>query len=128
MFLDTTIIMEILRSKKRSKKFQEIFDLVKDEPLFISVIQLGEISDWCLDNEIDPLDRISRLKEVVGIVPLSERICLEGSEIKRWMRERGVSKFSVLDGIILVSARSIDQKLLTTDSDFRKAEDAIILD
>lgn len=128
MFLDTTIIMEILRSKKRSKKFQEIFDLVKDEPLFISVIQLGEISDWCLDNEIDPLDRISRLKEVVGIVPLSERICLEGSEIKHWMRERGVSKFSLLDGIILVSARSIDQKLLTTDSDFRKAEDAIILD
>ncbi len=127
MFLDTTIVVEVLRSGRESRRFRRILEAIKDDPLFISMLQLAELSDWCLENSIDPSDRISRLKGIVGVVPLTEGICLEGSKIKRGMRERGVSKFSLLDGIILASARSIDQKLLTSDSDFRKAEDAVVI-
>jgi len=60
-------------------------------------------------NTIDPLDRdrVSRLKEIVGVVPLSEKMCLEGSTIKREMRDLGVSGFSLLDGLVLASARPI---------------------
>ena len=43
------------------------------------------------------------------------------------MRKCGLSKFSLVAGIILASARSIDQKPLTTDSDFKKDDDALIL-
>jgi predicted nucleic acid-binding protein len=43
------------------------------------------------------------------------------------MRSKGLKRFSLMDGIILASARSIDQKLLTADSDFRKAEDAVLI-
>lgn len=127
MFLDTTIVVEVLRSGRESKRFQRILEAIKDDPLFISMLQLAELSDWCLENSIDPSDRISRLKGIVGVVPLSEDICLEGSRIKHGMRERGASKFSLVDGITLASARSIDQKLLTTDSDFRGAEDAVVI-
>jgi predicted nucleic acid-binding protein len=127
MFLDTTIVVEVLRSGRESRRFRRILEAIKDDPLFISMLQLAEFSDWCLENSIDPSDRISRLKGIVGVVPLTEDICLEGSRIKHGMREHGVSKFSLLDGIILASARSIDQKLLTTDSDFRKAEDAVVI-
>ena len=128
MFLDTSIIIEIFRSKKRSKRFEKIFDIIKDEPLFISIIQLGEISDWCLKNNISAYERISSLKDIVNIIPLDEGICIEGSGIKNEMRKSGISNFGLLDGIILASARAIVQKLLTTDSDFKKADDAIIID
>ncbi len=127
MFLDTTIVVEVLRSRRESERFGRILEAIEDDPLFISMLQLAELSDWCLENSIDLSEWISRLKGIVGVIPLSEDICLEGSRIKRGMRERGASKFGLLDGIILASARSIDQKLLTTDSDFRGAEDAVVI-
>lgn len=127
MFLDTSVIIEIFRSGKSTKQFEDIYQLIKDEPLFISIIQIGEISDWCLKNDIEPAERITRLKRILNIIPLSETICLEGSKIKYEMRNMKISKFSLTDGIILASARSINQKLLTTDTDFRKSSDAILL-
>ncbi len=127
MFLDTSIIIEIFRNEKESKTFQEIFTQIKDEPLFISVIQIGEISDWCLKNSINPEKRITNLKQLLNIVPLSEKIGLEGSKIKNTIRKKANKKFSLIDGIILASARSMNQKLLTMDKDFRKITDTIIL-
>lgn len=127
MFLDTSIIIEIFRSEKNSKTFEEIYELIKDEPLFISIIQIGEISDWCLKNNIDPEKRISKLRQLLNIIPLSEKLCFEGSQIKFNLRKKGISKFSLIDGIILASARSINQKLITMDKDFRKIKDAIVL-
>ncbi len=73
MFLDTSIIIEIFRCREDTKSFQDIYELIKDGPLFISLIQIGEISDWCLRNEIDPQERISQLKRIVNIIPLSEK-------------------------------------------------------
>ncbi|MBI5000534.1 MAG: PIN domain-containing protein [Euryarchaeota archaeon] len=43
------------------------------------------------------------------------------------MRGLGIAKFGLLDGLILASARSVGQKLLTTDTDFRKAEDVVLI-
>ena len=127
MFLDTSTIIEIFRSGKNSKTFEEIYELIKDEPLFISVIQIGEISDWCLKNNIDPEKRISKLRRLLNVIPLSEKLCFEGSRIKFNSRKKGITKFSLIDGIILASARSINQKLITMDNDFRKTKDAIVL-
>lgn len=128
MFLDTSIIIEIFRSGENTRLFGDIYELIKDELLFISIIQIGEISDWCLKNEIDPTERISNLKDIVNLIPLSEKICFEGSKITYDFRREGISHFSLMDGFILASARSINQKLLTKDTDFRKADDAIVLD
>ena len=127
MFLDSSILIEIFRSKKTSKRFEHIFRIIKNEPLYISLIQLGEISDWCLKNNINPVERISSLKDIVNIIPLNEDICIEGSRIKFEMRKSGMSNFSLIDGMILASSRSILQQLLTTDSDFSQSEDAVII-
>ncbi|UCH87949.1 MAG: PIN domain-containing protein [Thermoplasmata archaeon] len=127
MFLDTGVIIEIFRAKKSSKRFEKIFELIKNEQLFISVIQLGEISDWCLSNDINVQDRITKLKNIVNIIPINEQICIEGSQIKHTMRSSGVKKFSLMDGIIIASARYMNQTLLTTDNDFRRAKDTLIL-
>ena len=127
MFLDTSIIVDIFRFEKGHRTFEEIYGFIKDEPLFISVFQFVEISDWCLGNKVDRADRVQKLKEIVNVIPLSEKICVGGAGIKHEMRRRKVSKFSLSDGIILASARSIGQRLLTSDSDFRKCDDAIVI-
>jgi predicted nucleic acid-binding protein len=127
MFLDTSIIVEILRANTKSNRFQQIFDLIKDELLFISMAQIGELSDWCLKNKIDPEERIADILEMVNTVQTDTEIGIEGARIKHSMRGKGLKRFSLMDGIILASARSVDQKLLTADTDFRKAEDAILI-
>jgi len=127
MFLDTTIIIELLQGDKRSKRIEKILALIKDEPLFVSVIQLGELSDWCISAKIDPLKPISQIKDIANIIPINEKIASEGAEIKHEMRKSSIKKFSLMDGLILASARSINQNLLTSDTDFRKAKDAIVI-
>lgn len=127
MFLDTSIIIEIFRKDKNSKKFQDIYTYIKDEPIFISIIQIGEISDWCLKNHIDPEKRIIKLKQILNIIPLNEKICYDAAEIKYTIRKKGVTKFGLLDGIVLASARSINQRLLTMDTDFKTLKDTIVI-
>ena len=128
MFLDTSIIVDIFQYDEDSINFQKIYELIKDEPLFISVFQIGEISDWSLMNKIDPAEPIEFLKKTMNIIPLNEDICLEGSKIKYEMRKKGEKSFSLADGIILASARSINQTLISKDSDFKKAKDVIMLE
>jgi predicted nucleic acid-binding protein len=127
MFLDTSIIIEIFRNDKNSKKFQDLYTYIKDEPLFVSIIQIGELADWCLKNNIDPEKRITKLKQILNVIPLNEKICYDAAQLKYSIRKKGVTKFGLLDGIVLASARSINQCLLTTDSDFRKLSDAIVI-
>jgi predicted nucleic acid-binding protein len=127
MFLDISIIIEIFRNDKNSKKFQDIYTYIKDEPIFISIIQIGELSDWCLKNHIDPEKRITKLKQILNVIPLNEKICYDAAHIKYTIRKKGVTKFGLLDGIVLASARSINQQLLTTDNDFRTISDAVVV-
>ena len=127
MFLDTSIIIEIFRSEKHTKTFQDIYKYIKEEPLFISLVQIGELSDWCLKNHIDPEKRINKLKQILNVIPLNEKICYDAAQIKYTMRKKGVVKFGLLDGIVLASARSINQRILTMDNDFRTIHDAIVV-
>jgi len=127
MFLDTSIIIEIFRNDKNSKKFQEIYTYIKDEPIFISIIQIGELSDWCLKNNIDAEKRITKLKQILNVIPLNEKICYDAARIKYTLCKKGIMKFGLLDGIVLASARSINQRMLTTDNDFRTISDTIVV-
>lgn len=126
MFLDSSAIIELLRGEDRAL-VDRITELIKDELLFISIVQVGEVHDWCLANSGNPAKRISQLLDIVHVIPLNEEICIRASEIKSQMRAQKVGKFSLMDGFILASARHIEQRLLTLDSDFRKADDAIMI-
>jgi len=127
MFLDTSIIIEIFRNDKNSKKFQEIYTYIKDEHIFISIIQIGELSDWCLKNNIDAEKRITKLKQILNVIPLNEKICYDATRIKYALCKKGIMKFGLLDGIVLASARSINQRMLTTDNDFRTISDTTVV-
>lgn len=127
MFIDTSIIIDILTVQSTSDQFKKIFSLIKDEPLYMSVIQLGELSDWCFKNNVEVNNRITQIKKIVTIIPLDESICLHGSKLKHAHRTQGNKKFSLIDGFILASAISVDENLLTKDIDFNNCSQAIVL-
>ena len=127
MFLDTSVVIDILQKDIKSARFKEIYKLIQDEPLFMSVVQIGEISDWCLREGLNVETCIQDIKDIANVIPLTEEIGIEGSKLKYKMRNDGIKKFSLMDGIILASAKSINQKLISSDTDFRKDKDVIII-
>lgn len=127
MVIDTSTIIEILRNPKTSEKFQLINDQIRNEELYLLIVQIGELSDWCIENKVSPKERIEAVKKIASIVPLDEEICLEGSRIKAEMRRSGHRDFGLLDGLILAAARSLGEKLLTFDKDFSGEKDCIVL-
>ena len=127
MFLDTSIIIEILISGKDSEHSKRIFELIENENISISIIQLGELSDWCLKNGIDPEEVIGFLKDIVSVMPLEEGIVVKGSRLKHQRRSEGIEKFSLTDGIILACALELNERLLTLDTDFCELGNVIVL-
>ena len=127
MFLDTSVVIEIVLQGPNNPHFGKLLEHIQDETLYMSVIQVGEVSDVCLRDGVEPSGVIGDLKEFINIIPLTEEVTIQGAEIKHEMRVKGVRKFGLMDGIALASARSMGQKLLTRDKDFEKAGDAVIL-
>ena len=118
MFLDTSVIVEILSLPAGSRRSVELLHAIGNEPPVMSVIQLGELSDWCLRGNRDPSVLIRNIREVISLVPVTEGIVLEGSRLKMQRRTAGYGTFSLMDGIILASAMELGETLLTLDQDF----------
>ncbi len=127
MLLDTGVIIEVFRSPQDSKHFRAILRAIGNEQIFISIIQLAEVADWAHRNQLPIKERVAAIKDFARLVPLEEQICIEASEIKSRRRETGYSDFSLIDGIILASARLIGHRLLTFDGDFAGESDCVLL-
>lgn len=127
MLLDTSAVIEIFRSPARSKRYRAILHGIGEEEIFVSMLQLAEVADWAVKNRLPAEERLSAVKDFARIVPLDDEICLNAAEIKNRRRESGYKDFSLADAIILATARSIDQRLLTLDRDFAGERDCIIL-
>ena len=128
MFADTSVLIEMLTSKPTSEVFYEIYKHIEEENIFISAVQLGEISDWCFSNDEDRMKIIPEIKEIVEILELNEEIVMNASLIKYERRTKGFDKFGLIDGIVMASSRSINEVLLTFDNDFRNLDDVILLE
>ena len=127
MLIDTSAIIEILRHPKTSDKFRRVKEHIKSEELYVLVIQLAELWDWCIENRAPPVERIEAVKKLANIIPLDEDVCLEGSRIKHNRRTTGHQDFSLIDGLVLAAARSVGKKLLTFDIGFEGEKDCVIL-
>jgi predicted nucleic acid-binding protein len=135
MFLDTSVIIEVLTHGKDHRRiFRQILEQVETSAgdstdfEYISMVQLAEISDWCAKNDILVKDVIESVKELAQIVvPLDEAISELSGFIKFEKRQKGFGDFGLIDAIILASARSVDQKLLTFDTHFLGESDCVVL-
>jgi len=125
MFLDTTVLVEVLRGNAEIVSYVE--RAAEKESLLFSIVQVGELADWSHHNGLDPSAVLDEVRAMATMVNINERICIEGSKIKQAQRQAGKKKFSLMDGLIAASARSLEQRLLTTDRDFEGLEDVAVL-
>ena len=127
MLLDTSAIIQVLRNPRTSKEFKLIQKHMEEEELYVLVVQLAELSDWCFANNVPVKERIEEVKKLANIIPLDEDICLEGSRIKNERRKKGFGSFGLLDGLLLAAARSMGERVLTFDRDFAEEQDCLVL-
>jgi len=127
VLLDTSAIVAIFTSPADSNRFEKIMSEIGDEDVYISMVQLAEIADWATRNKAPPEERLEAVKEMARIVPLNQGICLDAAAIKRRRRNAGRNDFGLLDGIVLATARSIGQRVLTMDEDFAGEDDCVIV-
>jgi len=127
LLLDTSAIVEVLRHPRTSKEFKLIQKQIGEEELYMLVVQLAELSDWCFANNVPVRERIEEVKKLANIIPLDEDICLEGSRIKSERRKKGFGSFGLLDGLLLAAARSVGEQVLTFDRDFAEEQDCLVL-
>jgi predicted nucleic acid-binding protein len=121
------VLVEIFRSPQRSARYEKIMSKIGDSETFISIVQIAEIADWAIRNKAPPSDRIARVKQVARIVVMDDEICLRAATIKSKRRKAGYSDFSIVDGIVLATARSMNQRLLTFDRNYTGEDDCLIL-
>jgi len=127
LLLDTSSLIEVLRHPKTSKEFRLIQRHVGAEELYVLIVQLAELSDWCIANDAPARERVEEVKKLANIIPLDEDICLEGSRIKNERRRKGFGNFGLLDGLVLAAARSVGERVLTFDRDFAEEKDCILV-
>jgi len=127
LLLDTSAIIEVLRHPRTSKEFRLVQKHIGEEELYVLVVQLAELSDWCIANNVPVRERIEEVKSLANIIPLDEDICLEGSRLKNERRRKGFGSFGLLDGLLLAAARSVGERVLTFDRDFAEEEDCLLL-
>jgi len=127
LLLDTSAIIEVLRHPRTSKEFKLIRKHIGEEDLYVLVVQLAELSDWCIVNNVPVRERIEEVKNLANIIQLDEDICLQGSRIKNERRKKGFASFGLLDGLLLAAARSVGERVLTFDRDFAEEEDCLVL-
>ena len=127
MFLDTSAFIEIFQSPEGSARFNKIVSSIGEEEVYISIVQLAEVADWGIRNKVSVLDRVALVKEMARVVPLNEQIYLNAATIKSQRRNAGHNDFALIEGIILASARSMNQRLLTFDKDFAGEADCVVI-
>ena len=113
-----------MQGKKHHQTFGRILDLIEneteedDDSNYVSMVQLAEVADWCTKNRIPAKHGIENVKKLAQIIPLDEEICEASGAIKSARLQAGADDFGLIDAIILASARSMNQRLLTLDPHF----------
>jgi predicted nucleic acid-binding protein len=124
MLLDTSALVALFTSKKAADRIEKE---VGDSELYVSHIELAELADWTTKSGAPAAERIDAVEQIASVAPLTNEICLGAAAIKSAKRGKGVSSFGIIDGIVLSTARSLGQSLLTFDTDFEGEEDCVVI-
>lgn len=124
MLLDTSALVAIFTSKRAADRISKE---VGDSQLYVSHIQLAELADWATRSGAPAAERVEAVEQMANIIPLTKEICLDAAAIKFTKRKKRLSGFGIIDGIVLATARSLGQNLLTFDTDFTGEENCVVL-
>ena len=126
MFLDTSAWIE-LRAAGRPERARQVWGAIGGGPYHCSPIQFGEMADIAIRRGEDVEEFCAGLTAAV-LIPLSASIAAAGARIKAEARLRATGQsFSIIDGILLASARATGVPFVTCDNDFAGFDDCVVL-
>lgn len=123
MFLDTSTVIELFIG---SDKGERVLKTITKDDVFISILTHAEVAIWCKRNGKDFEVWRDMIEKIANTVDLTPAICYDAAKIT-FETKKNEKNFGIVDGIILASARSIDQRLMTKDKHFKGFEDAILI-
>jgi predicted nucleic acid-binding protein len=124
MFLDTTVLIELVRRTADDPVRRRIEEELRGHPLLACSIQLGEVADYHRRTSTPADVALGFIRRLVDIVPVDEATAILASELKgEARRHRAGKNFSLIDGVALAAARIRGQGLLTMARDFAMFDD-----
>ena len=113
-FLDTSICVDVLRTKGAQKSF-ELFESFPDKNAgFVSVITVAELSAGAALSPLrDAAAKTESLLSYVGIIDLTESIAFDGGKIFADLSKVG-KKIEFNDCLIAATARSLGMNEIVT--------------
>jgi len=123
MFLDTSAVIELFLGTEKGKR---VLESIKEEDAFISIITYAEVAMWCKREGKDFEIWRESVEKITSVVDLDPQIAYDAANITFEAKQKDKS-FGIIDGIILASARSVNQRLITKDKHFEGFSDVVIL-
>jgi len=107
-------------------KGTKVRKLIENEKIAVSIIAIAELADK-FERENRPFDAQLRfIQSHAAIIAINIDIALSAAKLKKTLRTQN-SKFSLADAIHLATAHQEKAILVTTDFDFSKAENVMIV-
>ncbi|MDE1857286.1 MAG: PIN domain-containing protein [Candidatus Micrarchaeota archaeon] len=125
MLLDTSAWIELF---KESEKNRRVLEVLGGGGCYTSVVSIAEIANWARRYGKDVALLTAIVERVSTVIKTDAAIAILAGEInyERKRHSRG-NKWGMIDSIVLATAHSIRETVLTCDKDFADLPNAEII-
>ncbi len=121
--IDSSIWIEYLAGSAKGIKIKNIVD---EKSIATSILSIAELADKFEREEKDFSYVLTFIQSRAAIVPLNIALVLHAAKIKKKFRTKN-NKFGLIDALHLATAQQEKLIFVTADTDFRNAENVILV-
>ena len=123
MLIDTYAWIELFQE---SEEGMEVKKVISEQNNYTSIVSISEIVVWALKNNIDPEKYIDFVRELSGILEVTDAISILAGRLNFEIR-KNIGDFGMIDSIIYATAKFYNLQVLTGDKHFQGLDGVIML-
>ena len=123
MLIDTYAWIELFQE---SEEGMEVKKVLHDQNNSTSIVAISKIVVWALKNNIDPEKYIDFVRELSGILEVTDAISILAGRLNFEIR-KNIGDFGMIDSIIYATAKFYNLQVLTGDKHFQGLDGVIML-
>ena len=110
----------------RTPQWRHVARLIEGKAVFATTVTLAELADKCVRRGTRPEGVLAFIQRRSTLLQLTPGLGLTGAYTTQALRKHAKDA-SLVDGINLATARAIRATLLTSDKDFDRVPDALVV-
>lgn len=122
--IDSSAWLEYFKGTAKGAQVKAIIE--KEDEIMTSILAVAEIADKYEKESISHEQALSYVKGRAALLPVTISIAVHAAQIKKQMRKQN-TKFGLADAIHLSTAIKEQAIFVTTDKDFKGAENVMII-